>query len=54
MDLVVRKSNFYPISLSAKMSGVTMTLRDIDFGVSEAKVTFDPKDYPGVTIIDKR
>lgn len=54
MDLVVRKSNFYPISLSAKMSGVTMTLRDIDFGVSEAKVTFDPKDYPGVKIIDKR
>ena len=54
MNLVIRKSNYYPISLSAKLSGVTMTLRDFDFGVSEEMVTFNEKDYPGVKIIDKR
>ena len=54
MDLVVAKGTFYPKSLSTKLSGVTLTLRDISFGVSEAQVTFDSKDYPGVTIEDKR
>lgn len=54
MDVVVSKATYYPISLSAKMSGVSVTLRDIDFGVTEEKVTFDISKYPGVTITDKR
>ena len=48
------KKNFYPISLKTKMSGVGLTLRDISFGVAESQVTFNPKDFPGVKIEDKR
>ena len=54
MDLVVAKGTYYPMSLSAKMSGVTMTMRDLKFGVSEKDVTFDPKAYPGAKVVDKR
>ena len=54
MDLVVSKGSFYPISLTAKVSGITLTLRDISFGVSESQVTFDAKNCPGATIEDKR
>jgi outer membrane lipoprotein-sorting protein len=54
MDVVVSKSTYYPISLSAKMKGVSVTLRDIDFGVKEEKITFDINKYPGVKITDKR
>ncbi|MBR5019119.1 MAG: hypothetical protein IKX53_05730 [Bacteroidales bacterium] len=54
VNLVVAKSNYYPLSLSAKVSGVTMTMRDIAFGVTEKQVTFDPKDYPNAKIVDKR
>ncbi len=54
MRLVVNKSNYYPISLSAKLSGVTMTMHGISFGVTEDQVTFNPDKYPGVKIIDKR
>ena len=54
MDLVVFKKDYSPISLSASMSGVKMTMRDISYGVSESKVTFNPADYPGAKIIDKR
>lgn len=54
LNLVVSKKNYYPISLKTKMSGVGLTLRDISFGVTESQVTFNPKDYPGVKIEDKR
>ena len=54
MDLVIAKGTYYPISLKAKISGITMTMRDISFGVTEAQVTFNPKDYPDAKIIDKR
>ena len=54
MDLVVAKGTYYPKSLSASMSGVTTTLRDIAFGVSDEDLTFDAADYPGVKIVDKR
>lgn len=53
MDLVVSKKNYYPQSLKASMSGMTMTMRDISFGVTEADVTFDIAKYPGVKIIRK-
>ena len=54
MDLVVAKGTYYPISLSAKVSGITVTMRDLDFNVSEKQVTFNKADYPGVRIIDQR
>ena len=54
MDLVVAKGTYYPVSLTAKVSGFTMTMRDIDFGVTDRQVTFNPAECPGATIIDKR
>jgi outer membrane lipoprotein-sorting protein len=54
IDLVVSKRNYYPVSLSAKMSGITLTMRNISFGVTEKQVTFNATDFPGITIIDKR
>ena len=54
MDLVVAKDTYYPVSLSAKVSGITVKMYDLGFNVSDKQVTFDPADYPGVTIIDQR
>lgn len=54
VDLVVSKKNYYPVSLSAKISGITMTMRDISFGVTEKQVTFNAADFPGIAIVDKR
>lgn len=54
MDLVVAKGTYYPVSLSAKVSGISVKLYDLGFEVTEKQVTFDPADYPGVTIIDER
>ena len=54
MDLVVSKGTYYPVSLSAKVSGVTVTMRDLDFNVTEKQVTFNKSDYPGVRIVDQR
>ena len=54
MEIVVAKGTYYPMSLSAKVDMVTVTLRDLQFNVSEKDVTFDKADYPGATIIDKR
>ena len=54
MELVVRKGTFHPVSLSTKISGVTLTMKDLRFGVSETEVTFDIKQYPGAKIVDKR
>ena len=54
MDLVVAKGSYYPVSLRATVSGITLTMRDIAFGVSESMVTFNPSDYPGVKILDNR
>lgn len=54
MDLVVAKETYWPVSLSTKMKGITMTMRDISFDVTEADVTFDQSKFPGATIEDKR
>lgn len=54
MDLVVAKGTYHPISLSARVSGITVTMRDLGFNVNEKEVTFNKADYPGVTIVDKR
>lgn len=54
IDIAVRKSDYFPLSLSASISGTKMTMRDFSFGVTEKQVTFDIKDYPGATVEDKR
>ena len=54
MDIAVRKSDYFPLSLSATLSGVTMTMRNFSFGVTEKQVTFNLADYPGATVEDKR
>ncbi|MBO6168690.1 MAG: hypothetical protein J6O51_01830 [Bacteroidales bacterium] len=54
MNLVVWKDSYLPASFSGKMSGVTLTMRNLKFGVSDREVTFNAADYPGVKITDKR
>ena len=54
MEIVVAKGTFYPVSLSAKVDLVTVTMRNLQFNVTEQEVTFNQADYPGATIIDKR
>lgn len=54
MEIVVAKGTYYPMSLSAKVDMVTVTLRNLQFNVSEKDVTFNKADYPRATIIDKR
>ena len=54
MEIVVAKGTFYPVSLSAKVDLVTVTMRNLKFNVTEEEVTFNKADYPGATIIDKR
>ena len=54
MELVIAKGTYYPMSLSAKVDLVTVTMRNLKFNVTEEEVTFNKADYPGVTIIDKR
>ena len=54
ITLVIAKGTYMPISLTTKVDGVTITMYDITFGVTEQQVTFNPADYPGVTINDQR
>lgn len=54
MDLVIAKGTYMPLSLSAKVSGITITMRDLDFNVTEKDVTFNQADYPDVKIVDER
>ena len=54
MDIVIAKGTYYPVSLSAKVQGITVTMRNLVFNVTDQEVTFNPADYPGVTVIDKR
>jgi outer membrane lipoprotein-sorting protein len=54
MDLVVSKKTCLPISLSTKMQGVRLTLRDVVVGVDEKLLDFRVEDYPGAKIVDER
>ena len=54
MEIVVAKDTYYPLSLSAKVDMVTVTIRNIDFHVTEEQVTFNRADYPKANVIDKR
>ena len=54
MDLVVSKKTYLPISLSTKMQGVRLTLRDVVVGVDEKLLDFRVEDYLDAKIIDQR
>ena len=54
MSLVVDKKTYVAKSLSAKMKGISITLRDMAPGVTADDVTFNPSKFPGVKITDKR
>ena len=54
MEIVVAKDTYYPVSLSAKVDMVTVTIRNIGFHVTEKQVTFNRADYPKANVIDKR
>ena len=54
MEIVVAKGTYHPISLSTKMEGLKLTMKDLSFGVTENQVTFDPKKYASAKVIDKR
>lgn len=54
ITITVSKATYLPLSLTTKMSGLTFTMQDIRFGVTEKQVTFNAADFPGVTIVDKR
>lgn len=54
MELTVAKGTYFPLGLSTKASGFTMTMTGISYGVKEKQVTFDINDYPDAKIVDKR
>ena len=54
IDLVIAKGTYWPVSLNTSMKGIDMTLREVEYGVTEEQVTFDPKAYPNATIVDNR
>ena len=54
MELVVAKGTYYPVSLSATVNLVKVTMRDLAFNVTEEQVTFNQANYPTATVIDKR
>ena len=54
MDLIVEKGTYNPKSLSAKLKGITITMRDLAYEIPESRVTFNPADYPTAIIVDKR
>ena len=54
MDLIVAKDTYFPLSISAKNGLVSVTIRDLKYGITEEDVTFKPENYPTAKFIDKR
>lgn len=54
ITLRVSKKNYYPLSISTKVSGINTTLRDFAFGITEKQVTFNPAEFPDAKIVDER
>lgn len=54
ITIEVRKESYDPISLTTKIMGITCTMNDFKFGVTEKDVTFNESDFPGVKIVDNR
>ena len=53
-ELIIAKGSYLPLSLKASGSGVTLTIHEISFGVSESQVTFNPAEFPDAKVLDKR
>ena len=54
MNLVISKTTYLPISVSASEKGVRITMRDFTIGVTEEQIRFDPSKYQNAKIVDKR
>ena len=54
LTLEVRKDTYEPIILNTKIMGISMSMHHFIFGLPESKVTFNPDEFPGVTVVDQR
>lgn len=54
MNLIVSKTSYLPLSVSASEKGVKITMRDFSVGVTEESIRFDPSEYQNAKIVDKR
>ena len=54
ITIEVRKETYHPLSFSSKIMGLTFTMRDFTFGVSEDQVVFNPDNFPGVRIVEQQ
>ena len=54
IDLAVSKSDYSTIYMKTRAKGIGISMENFKIGVTEAEVTFNPADYPGVTIVDQR
>ena len=52
--LEVRKDTYELISMTTKMMGISMVMRDLKFGLTQKDVTFNQANYPGVKVTDQR
>ena len=54
ITLEVRKDTYELISMTTKMMGISMVMRDLKFGLTQKDVTFNQANSPGVTVTDQR
>lgn len=54
ITLEVRKDTYELISMTTKMMGISMVMRDLKFGLTQKDVTFNQANYPGVKVTDQR
>ena len=54
MNLTVAKGTYLPICLEQKGFLMTVSMENVTIGVTEAQVTFNADEFPGVTITDNR
>ena len=54
IDLSVQKGSYFLREMKTSMKGVTVTMRDFSFDVTEDDVTFDISQYKDAKIVDKR
>ena len=54
MYLTVAKGTYLPICLEQKGFLMTVSMENVTIGVTEAQVTFNADEFPGVTITDNR
>ena len=54
ITIEVRKETYHPLSFGSKIMGLTFTMRDFTFGVSEEQVAFNTDNFPGVRIVEQQ